>query len=182
MELRIGRVIETYSYSTAGPSGAYEYYVKQVDSTIDDVVIRSDTAGEVDILITADGETPSEDLIQRVTEALNDRSVRPLTDNIKVKAPKEQVYDVSLTYFIGSEDQAAVSAIQSTVESAVKAYNKWQTKKIGRDINPSYLTQKIMEAGAKRVSINAPAFKVLENDTIAKAGNVTITYGGVEDD
>ena len=170
------------SYSTAGPSGAYEYYVKQVDSGIDDVVIRSDTAGEVDILITANGGVPSEDLIKRVTEALNDRSIRPLTDNIKVKAPKQQAYDVSLTYFIGKEDQAAVSAIQSNVESAVKAYNKWQTKKIGRDINPSYLIQKIMEAGAKRVNINAPAFQMLENDTIAKAGDVTITYGGVEDD
>ena len=169
------------SYSTAGPSGAYEYHVKQVDSSIDDVVVRSDTAGEVDILFTSNGKVPEEGLITKVQEALNNRSIRPLTDNIKVKIPKEYTYNIKVTYYIGREDETAVTAIQSNVEAAVRAYNKWQTKKIGRDINPSYLIQKIMEAGAKRVNVESPAFTVLGNDTLAKCGTITITYGGIED-
>lgn len=169
------------SYSTAGPSGAYEYHVKQVDSSIDDVVVRSDTAGEVDIMFTSNGKIPEEGLITKVQEALNDRSIRPLTDNIKVKMPKEYTYNVKVTYYIGREDETAVTAIQSNVEAAIRAYNKWQTKKIGRDINPSYLIQKIMEAGAKRVNVESPAFTVLSNDTLAKCGTITTTYGGVED-
>lgn len=169
------------SYSTAGPSGAYEYHVKQVDSSIDDVVVRSDTAGEVDIMFASNGKIPEEGLITKVKEALNDRSIRPLTDNIKVKMPKEYTYNVKVTYYIGREDETAVTAIQSNVEAAIRAYNKWQTKKIGRDINPSYLIQKIMEAGAKRVNVESPAFTVLSNDTLAKCGTITTTYGGVED-
>ena len=38
-----------------------------------------------------------------------------------------------------------------------------------------------MEAGAKRVNVESPAFTVLGNDTLAKCGTITITYGGIED-
>ena len=87
-----------------------------------------------------------------------------------------------MTYYIPASIKAAVAAIQSDVNTAVSVYNAWQTEKIGRDINPSYLVQKVMEAGAKRVIIESPVFTVLDESTVAKAGSVSVSYGGIEDD
>ena len=171
------------SYSVAGPEGAYEYFAKLVDPTISNVVVDSSVAGVVDVRFVCDGGViPGETLIQRVTDYLTDKSIRPLTDNVIVQAPDTQSYDISFTYYIPKSMKSAVSSIQADVETAVAVYNIWQTEKIGRDINPSYLIQKVMEAGAKRVDVTSPAFTVIDKHTIAKAGTVTITYGGVEDD
>lgn len=170
------------SYSTAGPAGAYVYFVKQIDQSISDVVIRSDTPGVVKVIFTTEAGMPDQALIQRVTDSLMDRDIRPLTDKIEVSAPVSKTYDVEFTYYISSGEKASVASIQENIAAAVNSYNTWQTEKIGRDINPSYLIQKIMEAGAKRTVITAPEFTALDNGTIAKIGTVTVKYGGLEDD
>lgn len=170
------------SYSTAGPTGAYAYFTKQVDQSISDVVIRSDTPGVVNIIFVTDSGMPDEALIKKVGAALEDRSIRPLTDKVEVSAPEAHVYNIDLTYYIPSSGKASVAAIQENITAAVNIYNSWQTEKIGRDINPSYLIQKIMEAGAKRVVVTSPVFATLDNGTIASTGNVTVKYGGLEDD
>lgn len=171
------------SYSSAGPMAAYEYYTKTAFPEVCDVMVRSEKPGEVDIYFICDGgEIPGELLIQKVKEHLEDRNIRPLTDKVVVRAPKSTEYDVKMTYYISSRNKSAISSIQADVDTAVSIYNTWQTNKIGRDINPSYLIQKIMEAGVKRVSIESPVFTVLDESMVAKTGNVTINYGGVEDD
>lgn len=170
------------SYSTAGPTGAYAYFVKEIDQSISDVVIRSDTPGVVRVIFVTDSGIPDPALIQKVADVLEDRNIRPLTDKVEVSAPASHTYDVDLTYYISSSQKAAVASIQENIAAAVNSYNAWQTGKIGRDINPSYLIQKIMEAGAKRTVITAPTFAVLDNGTIAETGNVTVKYGGLEDD
>lgn len=171
------------SYSTSGPTGAYEYYAKTASSEISDVLVRSEAPGEVDIYFICDGgRIPDEALIQKVKEHLDDRSIRPLTDKITVKAPKVREYDVQITYYIPSSSKSTVTTIQADVNTAVSIYNTWQTDKIGRDINPSYLIQKVMEAGAKRVVVESPSFIVLDESTVAKTGSVTVNFGGVEDD
>lgn len=170
------------SYSTAGPTGAYSYFVKQVDQSISDVVIRSDTPGVVKVIFVTESGMPDSALIQKVQDELEDRDVRPLTDKVEVSAPETQTYNVDLTYYISSSEKASVAAIQENIAAAVTVYNNWQTEKIGRDINPSYLIQKIMEAGAKRAVVLSPTFTVLDNGTIATTGTVSVKYGGLEDD
>lgn len=173
------------SYSTAGPKGAYEYFVLNADPTISNVVIDTQTndPGTVGVyFVCENGEIPSDALIQKVSDYLNDRNVRPLTDHVIVKAPETKTYDINMTYYIPSSMKAAVSTIQSDVDTAVSIYNTWQTEKIGRDINPSYLIQKVMEAGAKRVEVASPSFTVMDNYTVARTGTVNVIYGGIEDD
>ena len=170
------------SYSTAGPTGAYSYFVKQVDQSISDVVIRSDTPGVVKVIFVTESGMPDSALIQKVQDELEDRDVRPLTDKVEVLAPETQTYNIDLTYYISSSEKASVAAIQENIAAAVTVYNNWQTEKIGRDINPSYLIQKIMEAGAKRAVVSSPTFAVLDNGTIATTGTVSVKYGGLEDD
>lgn len=171
------------SYSTAGPTRAYEYHAKTASPEIGDVVVRSESPGEIDIyFICNNGEIPGEALIQKVKDHLDDRSIRPLTDKVTVRAPSVREYEIKLTYFISSSNKSAVASIQMNVDTAVSIYNIWQTERIGRDINPSCLIQKVMEAGAKRVIVESPAFAVLDESTVAKTGTVIVNFGGVEDD
>ncbi len=171
------------SYSTAGPTGAYEYHAKTASPEIGDVVVRSEVPGEVDVyFICDDGGIPEEALIQKVQDHLDDRRIRPLTDKVMVCAPTVREYDIRMTYYISSSNKSAAASIQANVDTAVSIYNTWQTEKIGRDINPSYLIQKVMEAGAKRVAVESPVFTVLDESTVAKTGTVTVNFGGVEDD
>lgn len=171
------------SYSTAGPAGAYIYHTKSVSSEIGDVAVSSPDPCEVVVkFIMADGSLPNAAMIQRVQDCLDDSGIRPLTDVVTVGAPNTTTYNINLTYYIGTSDTSAVSTIQADVAAAVSAYNIWQTEKIGRDINPSYLIKKIMEAGAKRVVVNSPVFTTIDESTVASTGTVTVNYGGVESD
>ena len=171
------------SYSTAGPMGAYEYHTKTASSEITDVLVRSEVPGEVDVyFICEGGRIPEDALVQKVKERLDDRSIRPLTDKVTVRAPEVREYDIRMTYYISASNKAAAAAIQADVGTAVSIYNMWQTEKIGRDINPSYLIHKVMEAGVKRVVVESPVFTVLNESTVARTGAVTVKYGGVEDD
>lgn len=120
--------------------------------------------------------------MDKVEEYLEDNDVRPLTDYVVIHAPTTQTYNVNITYYISRSDSSAVASIQAAVENAVEQYNDWQTGKLGRDINPSYLIQKVMEAGAKRVEVTAPTRTVVTSTALASVGTVNISYGGLEDD
>lgn len=169
------------SYATTGSAISYEYHTKSVDSTISDVVVTSSSPGVVEIyFICNGGELPDDSLIEKVTEYLSNNNIRPLTDNVVVQAPATHEYDVEVTYYISSSDKSSVSTIQADINTAVSLYNTWQTEKIGRYIDPDELNKMLREAGAKRAVITSPVFTELSDNTIATLGNVTVTYGGLE--
>lgn len=171
------------SFSTAGPTEAYKYYAKEADPSISDAFVTSLSAGQVDVYIMGEGgEIPNTALINKVAAYLSSKDIRPLTDNVVVHVPTASSYNVTFTYYIASENAADVTNIQAEVQNAVNIYNTWQTEKIGRDINPSYLIQKVMDAGAKRVVVTAPTYTALADGHVAQIGTITVTYGGLEDD
>ena len=168
-------------FSTAGPSGAYEYYAKHASADIIDACVWSPSAGVVEIrpLLTG-GKIPGQEILNIVKDACNDRSVRPLTDYVQVKAPEAVQYDVNLTYYIDRSNAAQASAIQAAVNVAVNDYITWQKSKLGRDINPSELISLIMQTGAKRVELLEPLFTKLEDTQIAQERSVNVNLGGYE--
>lgn len=175
--------IASSAYSVAGPKDAYVYWTKTASSNIVDVSVTSPAPCEVDVrFILEGGELPGEALIDKVNAILQDGNIRPLTDLVTVSAPDVVSYDINLTYYINESDKAAAGNIQNLVNTAVQTYKTWQSSAIGRDINPSYLIGKIMGAGAKRVTVTSPVYKELTNNQIAGLGNVTINYGGIEND
>lgn len=103
--------------------------MKQIDQSISDVVIRSDTPGVVKVIFTTEAGMPDPALIQKVTDSLMDRDIRPLTDKIEVSAPVSKTYDVEFTYYISSGEKASVASIQENIAAAVDSYNTWQTEK-----------------------------------------------------
>ena len=182
-ELRERAYTAADAYATTGTAAAYIYHVKELSPDIEDVVVTTPTAGTVDIRFTmTGGEIPDASMIAYVLDKLSDDNIRPLTDTVTVHAPTTQTYNVNITYYIARSNASSVANIQSEVTAAVAAYNAWQTGAIGRDINPSQLISRVVNAGAKRVAVTSPTNTVLEATALAKTGTVTVTYGGLEDD
>lgn len=172
------------AYSTAGPEDGYIYHAKAYSPAVGDVEATSDQeAGTVDIVfIMADGSTPGEEMIEGMEGYLQGKTIRPMTDLVRVAAPEEVQYTINLTYYINRSDSAKAVTIQAAVAQAVADYQAWQ-RAIGRDINPSQLVHMVMEAGAKRVTVTAPAYTAVgKTEVSALQGAAVVTYGGLEDD
>lgn len=171
------------SFSTAGPDDAYIYHAKSYSQEVGDVRPTSPTPGVVDIrFILKDGTIPGATMIQGMTEHLQQRSKRPLTDNVQVAAPDVVAYNVDFTYYINTSDMNSATQIQAQVQQAVSDYQLWQSTGIGRDINPDELMAYLKKAGVKRADIRQPVFKVLADIEVAKVVSTNITYGGLEND
>lgn len=170
-------------YSTDGGEDSYEYFVRQCNVDIGDVRITSPSDGKVRVLcLMLDGSIPEVQVLNEIRDYLSDKSRRPLTDYVEVVAPKVESYMIELKYFINKSDSKNAMEIQQQVRQAIEEYKQWQNQKIGRDIIPDELISKIRNAGAKRVEISQPIFKVLEDDKKAECISESITYGGIEDD
>lgn len=172
------------SFSTAGPINAYIYHAKSVSAAIADVAATSPEPGIVDIrILLQNGEQPTQAMLEEIEAALNASDVRPLTDVVTVSMPEEDMFELDVSFFIGRNEQVSTSIIEQDIKAAVEDYIRWQTGKMGRDINPSYLIQLMMATGVKRVEIRKPIFQVVKDTHVARINRNTIRIlnGGVED-
>lgn len=170
-------------FSTAGPSGAYAYHAKTASATIADVSVDSPTPGEVIVYpLLKGGSIPDTEILSLVRDKLNDRKVRPLTDNVKVKAPGVLKYNIALTYYISKSDATGAAGIQKATETAIQDFVLWQKEKLGRDINPTELYYRLRAVGVKRAEISSPNFTPIQKSQVAVAENIKVTFGGLEDD
>ena len=158
------------------------------DSTVT-VTYKKQLAGTVYLYVLMDDGTPAGSVIKAaVLSACSAKEVRPLTDRVEVKDPATQSYDVTLTYYIPRDTSTPVADLEAAVAEAVDAYVKWQSAKLGRDINPSKLWQYLMQTGIKRAVITAPTFTALSDGSdgsapgLAAVGTITLTNGGYEDE
>jgi len=170
-------------FSVAGPEGAYEYFVRQYSSLIEDTRITSPSDGVVDIkVLLQNGELPSSSFLTDLDNYLSNKERRPLTDNLTVNAPGTVSYDLDVTYYLRTSDEDKEGELQEQVEAAIDNYITWQRSKINRDINPSELTAKAIQAGAKRIDIVSPSYTTINNSNVAVVNTKNITYGGLEDE
>lgn len=129
-----------------------------------------------------DDGLPTSTVLDEVETALNDRKIRPLTDQVVVEAPTQVAFDVDVTYYILTGDSVTATEIQAAVDAAVDAYLLWQQSKLGRDINPDKLRSLVMDAGAKRIDVTSPAYTPVDVAQVAALGTNTVNYGGLEDE
>ena len=183
-DLAIRAHIAPSSYSTAGPEGAYEYWVRTYSAAIGDVKITSDQkAGTVDIyFLMEDGSEPGEEMVNGLLEYLQNGDFRPMDDLVTAGPPVDVPYTLDFRYFIGRSNATRAVSIQTAVNAAVNQYLTWQ-RKIGRDINPDELTTVVKMAGAKRLEIVSPVFTTVGDNNVSKLiGAPVIRYGGLEND
>ena len=178
------------AYSTAGPLGGYIYFAKSVSTEITDVVANSPAPGTVAIYsLMRDGSIAGEEIKNAVLAACSPADVRPLTDLVTAGDPELVSYDVELTFYIPSNSQRSSAEIEAAVQAAVNDYVGWQSARLGRDINPDELRQRVKETGIKRMELTSPTFAVLSDGRsvptapqVAAIGTITIVNGGHEDE
>lgn len=172
------------SYSVAGPSDAYEYWVKQFNSAaIEDVKICEPFEAVVDIrILLLGGDLPSRAFCDGCLQYLKENPIIPLTDNDIVAPPDVVEYSLKAKYFISRSDIRNIKTIRESIESAKDTYLNWQRAKIGRDINPDALIEFVRAAGGKRLEIESPSFTVIPETSVAREETVEFVYGGIEDD
>lgn len=172
-------------YSCAGPRDAYEYYAREWRGDVADVRITSPEPDEVNIYFVIEDEEglriPNSTELAEMAAHLSDETIRPLCDKVTCLAPTEIEYSIAFSYWIAESDQRSVSEIQSRVAAAVTDFQSWQ-RRLGRDINPTELIARLREAGAKRVTLTAPADTVVQDTKLPKCTGASVVYGGLEDD
>ena len=89
---------------------------------------------------------------------------------------------ILILHSILKKHTASIRIIEEDTRAAVEEYIQWQTGKMGRDINPSYMIKLIMAAGVKRVDVRKPVFRVVEGTHVARINreSIIVLNGGVE--
>lgn len=171
------------SISTAGPENGYIYWAKTADTNIADVSVLSPTPNNIKITVLMEnGELPSSTVLNAVLAQVTPRDRRPMGDNVAAVAPTVDSYNITLTYYISIDNSINESNIRTAIEGsngAMEQYNTWQCAKLGRAINPDYLRQLMLNAGAARINLTAPTFTEVAIDHVAKVGTINIAYGGL---
>ena len=174
------------SFSTAGPSGAYEYWAKTANQLIIDVSVKTPSPGVVEVIpLLQGGEIPTQSIIDDVYKTISYDKRRPLTDKVIVRMPEVVKYDITLTFFISRRNASSGVNIEQSVKDAVKEYVLWQKSRLGRNIDPSTLVKMVRRAGG-RVDLDSllPVFKELRHFELGVADDdkISVINGGFEDD
>ncbi|HYF75159.1 MAG TPA: baseplate J/gp47 family protein, partial [Candidatus Nitrosocosmicus sp.] len=171
-------------FSTAGPEAAYIFWAKTASAEIEDVAITSPGDGQIRVVVLMkNGQLPSQEVLDKVLASCSDKKRRPLTDKVTSAAPTTVPYNIALTYYISNERSTEETIIRTAIEGvngALEQYKSWQGTKLGRPINPDYLRQLMLNAGASRITLTAPAYTSVDIDKVAAVSTTTITYGGLE--
>lgn len=168
-------------FSVAGPKNAYIYWARTASPLIEDVHVYSPSLCVVEIVpLLQNGQLPSAELLDKIKTICNDDDIRPLTDLVNVVAPTVVNYSIDLTYYLNPTTD--IERTKQAVNDAINDFIRWQKAKLGRNINPSELIRKVMNAGAKRVEVISPIFTNVESFEVAIEDEVNISFGGVESD
>lgn len=170
-------------YSTAGPELAYVYHAKSAHQGIIDVATVTPSPGRVVLYVLMEqGALPSPEVLQKVSETCNDKSIRPLTDFVTVAAAERVPYDLTVSYYLPESTRSLQSYYQQQVTDAIQDYHLWQRSKMGRGVDPGELYSRIQQAGAKRVIVEPNQFISLGKHQVAFEDTINVTFGGFVSD
>lgn len=172
------------SFSVAGPKEAYRYFTKTADPDIIDVAVMGPPDTEPGVVkiypLMTGGTLPGQEVIAEVLRVCSADDIRPDTDYVEVLAPVEVPYSVDMTYWVDLNDAVKAEYLQSAADQAVHDWILWQSKALGRDINPSELIHRVMASGVKRCEVRSPVFRALKDYETAQCMGINVVYGGLE--
>jgi len=185
--------------STAGPSGSYIFHGLGADGDVADiaveavefhmsgstVVIDSDAhlvspePGNVAITVlsrTGDG-TADANLLAKVDAAINNDSVRPLTDRVVIRSAAVVNYAVTatLTFYDGPSSATVLAAAAAALDAYIAAQ-----RKIGYDVTRSGIFAALHQPGVQNVTLASPGADVtIDSDEVGYCTGITLTNGGL---
>ena len=152
----------------------------ETEQTVD-ISIDTDLAGKVLIVpILEGGKIPTEDILQKVSEVCSAEDVRPMTDQVIVRAPMQVEYELIITYYTTvSEESDCIHTIEGP-KGALEQFKIWQDSKMGRDINPDKLRALCLSpehgVGCTRIVVESPEYKELKETEVAKCTHISVKH------
>lgn len=167
-------------FSSSGPRDAYRFHAMSVDATITDAAVLSPTPGLVEVYLLTSTPPAPNDLLSRVKTALNDEKIRPLSDQVAVKAAEPVYYTLDVALILEAKADA-----ESTKARVTEHLTNWTTglqQQLGRDVVPEQvITEAMRDGGVWKASIKTPLLTV-DRHQYPHCTGVTVTISGVADD
>lgn len=167
--------------SVAGPTGAYEFHALSADGRVADASANSPAPAEVTIaVLSREGDgTASDDLLQKVSAALNDENVRPVGDRLTVVSAEIVNYAVDAVLYV--YPGPATEPILAAARAKLTAYITEQ-RRLGRDIRMSAIYAALHVQGVQRVELREPlADVVLDKTQAAYCTKASVIIGGSDE-
>jgi phage-related baseplate assembly protein len=197
--LRIRIQFAMEGLSNAGSSGAYIYHALSASALVKDVsvdhvtfhvlggLIVIDSSANlltpepgmvaVSVLSTVGNGAASDTVLTLVTSALNDESVRPLTDKVVVRSAEIVNYTIAATLYF--YDGPSSATVLTAAQNAIAAYVA-DSHKLGRDIAVSGIYAALHQSGVHHVVLTTPVADVaIANYQAGYCTAITLTNGGV---
>jgi phage-related baseplate assembly protein len=157
------------------------------DELIADMNAALDAAtwpGEVIVTVlarTADGTAPDE-LVQKVSDAVNAEDVRPMTDHVTTRSAEIVRYKTKATVYTYTGPDSSV--VMADAMKRLKTYQA-AVHKLGMDVAMSGLAGALHTAGVQRVEFDEPLQDIVIGDTQASYcdpdNDIEIVYGGTDE-
>lgn len=168
------------SYATTGSRQAYIYHTLSTDSQIIDADALRGENGNIYIhILTADGiVTP--DLIARVLANTSDEKKRPLSDRVHVSGGVP--FDFELIIKVYPLTIADPNTVLATAQAKSQTYIDELKRKLGRDIVPSQIIDRLSGDGVWQIEVISPNQPIiLQPYQWANCTKLNITLGGGQD-
>jgi phage-related baseplate assembly protein len=163
------------AFSTAGSEGAYIFQALSADVRVRDATAtRMDDSGTVRISVmqNATDPTPTADVLLAVSQRLNQKGIRPLTDMISVVPVKVFKTDIvaNITLYPGPDSAVVINDIGNAL---TKVRNNITL--IGRDLTRSAIISALNQSGVQSVDLISPA----QNISVDNGGCVIINSASI---
>jgi phage-related baseplate assembly protein len=143
-------------YTSAGSEGAYVFHALTASGQVKDVSAVSPDPGDVTVYILSrvGNGAADVDLVDKVTAALNDQHVRPMTDHLTVLSASITDYEVEAVLHIlpGPDAQVVLAAAQAALDDFVRTQHR-----MGCDINLSGIYAALHQPGVHLVELVEPS-------------------------
>lgn len=148
------------AFTTAGSEASYIFHGLSADGRMADITPLSPSAGVVEIYVlarTGDGLADST-LLTKVENALNAKTIRPLTDNVQVFSVDVVNFVVvaELILFNGPDESLVLSNAQTELDNYLLA-----SRSNGIDITISGLHHALHQSGVQKVNLISPSADVV---------------------
>lgn len=174
------RIQESWArLSCAGPIDSYKWHAKSASGLVKDAGAISFNPGCVTVFVLSSvgNGTASAELISTVDAALNDKTIRPLTDAVTVQSAAIITYAITAEVIVYPGPDASV--VTQAAIAAAKAYADAQHR-LDRDVVLSGIYACLHQPGVQRVILHSPAADIIVSaGQAAYCTDITVTQGGI---
>jgi phage-related baseplate assembly protein len=163
------------AYASAGSAGGYIFHALSVSADVFDAAATCPAPGIAQVVITgANGAAASGDLVAAVQDRLSSDEIRPLTDQIVVRAASIPAYEMSVRLSIPDGPSPTVIkqlASDSLTQLAAQRY------RVGAGVDLSAIVGAAYVPNVQRITVLAPTADMAASPLIAPfCTAVTVTH------